>query len=435
MLFRSILLGLPLVQALIVTPHDSHGHDHIHEVRRSLPDSWYQPEGHPIHDLFKRDTDDGADYPAVGSPAWSAGYPTGAPDTTNLPAAWVAALNAAVAAGKIPSIPPTTNTPGTNPVYPTGIDPSSPSVCSATYKCRIPGDIWDSPDGVFASSFDDGPSPLTPSLVQFLGGNNDTTTHFMIGINIIYYPSQFLTALNAGHDIGVHTWTHPYMTTQSNLDLLGQFGYTIQLIHDSSGGRVPRYWRPPYGDSDMRVRAIALEVFGLETVIWNQDTDDWDGTPDSIQAAMTRFLAMPKSPGLIVLEHEIASTTVNGFMTAYPMIKSNGWKFMSLAKAIADGRTYQNAEGSLSDDVESAGILVESTSTSTALPTTTLALVATSIAQSNTSVTSATSAANNLSPTPEISQISAAILHGGNLKQLASLSLLSSVLVFSHLLL
>ena len=59
------------------------------------------------------------------------------------------------------------------------------------------------------------------------------------------------------------------------------------LIHNSTGGRVPRYWRPPYGDSDMRVRSIAkeaslkicaclriltnLQVFGLETVIWNQE--------------------------------------------------------------------------------------------------------------------------------------------------------------------
>jgi chitin deacetylase len=46
----------------------------------------------------------------------------------------------------------------------------------------------------------------------------------MIGINIIYYPAQFLAAFDAGHDIAVHTWTHPYMTTLSNLDLLGQVG-------------------------------------------------------------------------------------------------------------------------------------------------------------------------------------------------------------------
>jgi chitin deacetylase len=45
----------------------------------------------------------------------------------------------------------------------------------------------------------------------------------------------------------------------------------MQLIHNSTGGRVPRYWRPPYGDSDMRTRSIAKEVFGLETVIWNSE--------------------------------------------------------------------------------------------------------------------------------------------------------------------
>jgi len=45
----------------------------------------------------------------------------------------------------------------------------------------------------------------------------------------------------------------------------------MQLIHNSTGGRVPRYWRPPYGDSDMRVRSIAKAVFGMDTVIWNQE--------------------------------------------------------------------------------------------------------------------------------------------------------------------
>ena len=34
----------------------------------------------------------------------------------------------------------------------------------------------------------------------------------------------------------------------------------MKLIYDSTGGRVPKFWRPPYGDSDNRVRAIAKEV-------------------------------------------------------------------------------------------------------------------------------------------------------------------------------
>ncbi|KDR83740.1 hypothetical protein GALMADRAFT_236093 [Galerina marginata CBS 339.88] len=350
--------------AAVPTPTDSHDHAHSHSVRQALPDSWYQPRDHSVHALFKRATSDGVNYAAVGTPAWSAGFPQTSPDPNALPAAWVSALNAAVAAGKIPAIPTSSNMPGVNPVYPAGNNPSSPQICSATYKCVIPGDIWDAPDGVFASSFDDGPTPSTPQLVQFLQSNNVSTTHFMIGINILNNPTQFLTAFNAGHDIAVHTWTHPYMTTLSNLDVVGQLGWTMQMIHNSTGGRVPRYWRPPYGDSDMRVRSIALEVFGLETVIWNHDTSDWNGTPDSIQANMVNFLGSPKHPGLVILEHELTGITVGGFMTAFPLIKSNGWNFASLAQVIGNGRTYQNANSSTSDDVQPDNILFPSTSSS-----------------------------------------------------------------------
>ena len=61
------------------------------------------------------------------------------------------------------------------------------------------------------------------------------------------------------------------MTTLSNEQVLGELGWTMELIHNSTGGRLPKYWRPPFGDSDERVRAIAKEIFGLRTVIWNQE--------------------------------------------------------------------------------------------------------------------------------------------------------------------
>ena len=61
------------------------------------------------------------------------------------------------------------------------------------------------------------------------------------------------------------------MTTLNNLQVVGELGWTMEIIHNSTGGRVPAFWRPPYGDSDNRVIAIAKEVFGLTTVIWNQE--------------------------------------------------------------------------------------------------------------------------------------------------------------------
>jgi len=112
----------------------------------------------------------------------------------------------------------------------------------------------------------------SPLLYQFLQANNISSTHFMIGTQILAYPNYFTYAFNTlGGDIAVHTWTHPWMTTLSNLDVLAQLGWTMKLMHDSTGGRLPRYWRPPYGDNDNRVVAIAWEVFGLRAIHWNQE--------------------------------------------------------------------------------------------------------------------------------------------------------------------
>ncbi|KAF5387831.1 hypothetical protein D9615_000412 [Tricholomella constricta] len=362
MWWPAFLVALPLAHAALIPAAHDHN-DESHHVNKRLPSSWHHSEDHAVNALFKRAPDDGSPYPPVGSPTWSSAYPRSSPDVAQLPSTWVAALDAAVAAGKIPDIPRSSNTPGVNPVYPPGVNPNGPEVCSATYKCKNPDDIWDAPDGYFATSFDDGPTPSSPKLLEFLEANDETATHFMIGVNILENPQFFLDIFNSGGDIAVHTWTHPYMTTLTNLEILAQLGWTSEIIRNSTGGRVPKYWRPPYGDSDNRVRAIAKEIFGLETVIWNMETSDWglttgDTTPEQIHEFFVQWVAGPKSPGMMVLEHETSDQSVQAFIDAYPLLKPNGWTTGSLTRLVGDG-TYRNSKDSNSP-VRFDGILVGS---------------------------------------------------------------------------
>ncbi|KAL0578705.1 hypothetical protein V5O48_003325 [Marasmius crinis-equi] len=275
---------------------------------------------------------------------WSAKYPRpgATPDKGSTPKEWSETLSAAIAAGKIPDLAPATMGPSGSPSYGDGKDPTSPQICSSTYECRA-GGVWDGPDGTFGISFDDGPLPPTSGLVNFLKENKETATHFMIGGNILVNFKQFQEILDYGGDCAVHTWSHQYMTTLSNEDIVAELGWTMQIIHDSTGGKVPRVWRPPYGDSDVRVRAIAKEVFGMDTVIWNHDTADWG------------MVSGPKSPGLVVLEHESTDDTVKGFTDSLSNIKSNGWQTESLAALLGD--VYQNVKGNtvLPAQVDDAG--------------------------------------------------------------------------------
>ncbi|OSX60407.1 carbohydrate esterase family 4 protein, partial [Postia placenta MAD-698-R-SB12] len=316
-------------------------------LNKRLPAAWHHREDHPVHSLFRRESTDGVQYAEVGSPTWSAPYPTHSPDPSNLPQAWVDALDAAVSAGKIPDIPQSTMDAAGNPTYPKSFNPTSDEVCSGTYKCRIDGDIWDAPDGVVGACFDDGPLPYSTKLYEFLQEQGVHATHFMIGVNIINNADEFVMAFETNEDdIAVHTWTHPYMTTLSNLQLVGEFGWSMQLIHNSTGGRLPRFWRPPYGDTDTRVRAIALEVFGLTTVMWNHDTEDWSLTTggtnlSTVHASLAEWYAGPQSPGLIILEHELSNLSVQAYIDAFPFIGQNGWDVVSVAR-LDNASAYQN---------------------------------------------------------------------------------------------
>jgi peptidoglycan/xylan/chitin deacetylase (PgdA/CDA1 family) len=349
MLTKLSLTAATLLASAVAHP-DHHGSEVIH---RRVGGDWFQPRDSPVHALFGRQNN--ANFPAIGTPEWTAGYPPALNSVeedkskytalANIKPEWKAALDEAVKAGKIPNVPLSTE----GGTYPAGTNPADKSVCAAVVKsCRIDGDLWDAPDGVYASSFDDGPTTATPALLQFLQQNKVTTTHFMIGFAIITAPDIMKQVVASGNDLAVHSWTHRQMTTLPNEQVVGELGWTMQIIYNSTNGKLPMYWRPPTGDTDARVSAIAREVFGMTTVIWNNDSEDWQigtsggPTEQEVQADVKKFItASPKTPGQMVLEHELTDQTVRIFMNSFPDIASSGWKFQSLASAYGTG-AYQN---------------------------------------------------------------------------------------------
>lgn len=74
--------------------------------------------------------------------------------------------------------------------------------------------------------------------------NNQSATHFFIGANVLENPQIFLQAFaDENQHMAVHTYTHPYLTSLSDHDVLLELGWTLQIIHDSTGGRIPKFMR------------------------------------------------------------------------------------------------------------------------------------------------------------------------------------------------
>ena len=69
----------------------------------------------------------------------------------------------------------------------------------------------------------------TQDLTDFLEENNERATHFVIGLNIRSRPQEFLRILDQGGDIAVHTYTHPYMTSLTNLEVVAEVAFIVSL--------------------------------------------------------------------------------------------------------------------------------------------------------------------------------------------------------------
>lgn len=117
-------------------------------------------------------------------------------------------------------------------------------------------------------TYDDGPSPYTTDLLAYLDQQDIKGTFFAVGSRVISRPALVQAEYLQGHQIAVHTWSHPYMTTKTNEEIIAELGWTKKVIKDTLGV-TPIYWRPPYGDIDDRVRAIGMAM-NLYPVMWTR---------------------------------------------------------------------------------------------------------------------------------------------------------------------
>ncbi len=154
-----------------------------------------------------------------------------------------------------------------------------------------------------------------------------------------------------GHQIGIHTWTHHPMTSLTNLEIVAELKYTEALIYKITGV-VPTYYRPPYGDMDDRVRAIATAL-GYKAALWTSEpvrnsmdtavAKDEAGRATVVNDVRKWFI---DQPGFISLQHDISNFTSDVAMSILREIADAGTKFplkiMPIGTCVKDQKWYSN---------------------------------------------------------------------------------------------
>jgi peptidoglycan-N-acetylglucosamine deacetylase len=148
-----------------------------------------------------------------------------------------------------------------------------------------------------ALTYDDGPNTgSTGELLDVLARHNARATFFMIGRFVREHPEIVRAVQAAGHLIGNHTETHPWLAWQSARVIREELRTCNEALEDALGAPV-RYFRPPHGARRPAVMNIACEL-GLTTVQWNVMGFDWEPIgPDGIVRHVDRGLARAQGRG------------------------------------------------------------------------------------------------------------------------------------------
>ncbi|KVK86269.1 polysaccharide deacetylase family protein [Burkholderia cepacia] len=145
-------------------------------------------------------------------------------------------------------------------------------------------------------SFDDGPGPSTPLLLDVLRAASCRATFFLLGRNLAGALDVAARMAREGHLLGNHTLSHAKPGTLSDDALIDEIETTDALIREACrAARVPAPdpipLRLPYGLMPHDGRARVLARLQREHTGWTAILDDWQRPAPSPQALFDAMCA------------------------------------------------------------------------------------------------------------------------------------------------
>lgn len=185
-----------------------------------------------------------------------------------------------------------------------------------------------------ALTFDDGPGPYTPAMLNELHRLGVSATFFEIGFMIPYFHYSVRRELHMHMVIGDHTETHPMMAR------LGPAAQRHQIVVQPRqlaryGAPFPRLFRPPYGSFDRATFAI-LRRLRMLMVLWTVDTGDY--SQPGVAAIVQRALAGAR-PGAIILMHDAGGTrteTIEALPRIVRALRRRGYRLVTIPRLVLD---------------------------------------------------------------------------------------------------
>ena len=195
-------------------------------------------------------------------------------------------------------------------------------------------------------TFDDGPSSVTPTILDVLKQENIPATFFVLGSRVEAMPDIVKRMYEEGHYIANHGYSHVYSSIYASpQSVIEEYNRCNDVVKNAI--QVPEYqshlFRFPGGSSggtyaDIKTEAIKLlEQNGVLYVDWNALTGDAEKKDLTIEYEITRLQqTVANKSSVIILMHDASAKKVTA--EALPQIiaylREQGYEFKNFYEII-----------------------------------------------------------------------------------------------------
>ena len=196
----------------------------------------------------------------------------------------------------------------------------------------VPGKFYyqgNTKDKVIALTFDDGPGRFTVPILELLKNHNIKATFFMEGTMIETYPEIAKMVVEAGHEVGNHTYAHfNYHSVKNALPerLAHELDQAEAALQRATGIRT-KVVRMPHGYYKTWIMPV-LKQKGYALVHWSFGSD-WLLKKSAEQMA-SEYIAAAK-PGAVFLFHDGGrrrEKTLHAVTAVIETLQGKGYRFI-----------------------------------------------------------------------------------------------------------
>lgn len=195
-------------------------------------------------------------------------------------------------------------------------------------------------------TFDDGPSNVTPTILDILKQENIKATFFVLGSRVEAMPETTKRIYEEGHYIANHGYSHSYSSIYSSPQaVLDEYNQCNDAVKNAIG--VPEYnshlFRFPGGlpgGKYAEIKNQAKELLAQNDVLhidWNALSGDAETTTPTIEYEMNKIQqTVTNKSSVVILLHDAQAKKVTA--EALPQIiswlKENGYEFKNFYEII-----------------------------------------------------------------------------------------------------